>query len=50
VRALLRVAYASLRDIQQRLYLLWQSRGENCNDVYTQELIAYFKQVSPDPC
>ena len=45
-RQMLGVWGAEPRDIQQRLYLLWQSRGENCNDVYTQELIAYFKQKS----
>jgi len=45
-RQLLAIWGAEPRELQQRLYLLWQSRGENCGDVYTAELVAYFKQKS----
>ena len=41
---MLAVWSAEPRDIQQRLYQLWQSRGENCTDVYSSELVAYFKR------
>ena len=43
-RQMLAVWSAEPRDIQQRLYQLWQSRGENCTDVYSSELVAYFKR------
>ena len=43
-RQMLAVWSSEPRDIQQRLFQLWQSRGENCTDVYSPELVAYFKR------
>ena len=31
------------RELQRKLHLLWQSRGENCNSLYDEQLLQYFR-------
>jgi len=42
-RQMLYVWSSEQREYHRKLYILWQSRGENCNSVYDDNLINYFK-------
>jgi len=42
-RQMLNVWSSEQREYHRKLYILWQSRGENCNSVYDDNLINYFK-------
>ena len=40
------VATSVQREFHRKLFILWQSRGENCNSIYDEHLISYFKTRS----
>ena len=37
------IATSVQREFHRKLFILWQSRGENCNSIYDEALISYFK-------
>ena len=37
------IATSVQREFHRKLFILWQSRGENCNSIYDEALLAYFK-------
>ena len=42
-RQMVNIASSVQREFHRKLFILWQSRGENCNSVYDENLINYFK-------
>ena len=42
-RQMVNIANSVQREYHSRLFFLWQSRGENCNSIYDENLITYFK-------
>ena len=42
-RQMLHVWSSVQREYHHKLYILWQSRGENCKAAYDENLISYFK-------
>ena len=42
-RQMVNIASSVQREYHRKLFILWQSRGENCNSVYDENLINYFK-------
>ena len=43
-RQMLHVWSSEQREYHHKLYILWQSRGENCKAAYDENLISYFKR------
>ena len=45
-RQMIQISSSVQREFHKKLFILWQSRGENCDSIYDEHLLAYFKSKS----